>query len=125
NGPLTVTFGTEGLYHIKKEDPTYGVSRFILSAIHGVLEFEGKYNYFAAMAYVYHLPKLAYNRLMVIFDHQAENGQLPDVVGYWRGSIWVPSTMFIVDGMNQCGERELAREISQKYIDLCVKSDFR
>lgn len=45
--------------------------------------------------------------------------------GYWRGPIWAPSTMIIVDGLNECGEHEFAKEISKKYIDLCVKSGFR
>ena len=45
--------------------------------------------------------------------------------GYWRGPIWAPSTMIIVDGLNQCGEHQLAKEISQKYIDICANSGFR
>ena len=45
--------------------------------------------------------------------------------GYWRGAIWAPQTMIIVDGLNQCGEHQLAKEISQKYIDLCSNSGFR
>ena len=45
--------------------------------------------------------------------------------GYWRGAIWAPQTMIIVDGLNECGEHQLAKEISQKYIDICVNSGFR
>ncbi|RIJ50824.1 hypothetical protein D1614_02565 [Maribellus luteus] len=45
--------------------------------------------------------------------------------GYWRGPIWAPSTMIVVDGLNACGEHEFAKEIAQRYIDLCVKSGFR
>jgi len=43
---------------------------------------------------------------------------------YWRGAIWAPSTMIIVDGLNKCGEHELAKEISRKYCDLCLNSGF-
>lgn len=35
--------------------------------------------------------------------------------GYWRGPIWAPSTHLIVDGLMQCGEKELAREIATRF----------
>ena len=44
--------------------------------------------------------------------------------GYWRGPIWAPTTMIIVDGLKKSGEQELAKEIAQKFCDLCVKSGF-
>ena len=44
--------------------------------------------------------------------------------GYWRGPIWAPTTMIIVDGLKNSGEQELAKEIAQKFCDLCVKSGF-
>jgi len=44
--------------------------------------------------------------------------------GYWRGPIWAPSTMIIVDGLNKCGEHELAKEISRRFCNLCSKSGF-
>jgi putative isomerase len=44
--------------------------------------------------------------------------------GYWKGPIWAPSTMIIVDGLNKCGESVLAKEIATKFCDLCQKSGF-
>ena len=35
--------------------------------------------------------------------------------GHWRGPIWAPSTLLIVDGLNQCGETALAREIAGRF----------
>jgi len=47
---------------------------------------------------------------------------VPD--GYWRGPIWAPSTMIIVDGLNRCGEEKLVKEIVEKFCDMCKKSGF-
>ena len=44
--------------------------------------------------------------------------------GYWRGPIWAPSTLLLVDGLNRCGERALARDIAQAFADLAVRSGF-
>lgn len=44
--------------------------------------------------------------------------------GYWKGPIWAPSTMIIVDGLNKCGEHELATDIAKRFCDLCSKSGF-
>ena len=44
--------------------------------------------------------------------------------GYWRGPIWAPSTMLLVDGLNNCGETEFAREISRRFCDMAAKSGF-
>ncbi len=38
--------------------------------------------------------------------------------GYWRGPIWAPSTMLLVDGLNRCGESELAGEVARRYCDM-------
>jgi len=35
--------------------------------------------------------------------------------GYWRGPVWAPSTMLIVDGLGRIGETRLAREIAQRF----------
>lgn len=42
--------------------------------------------------------------------------------GYWRGPIWAPSTMIIVDGLWNAGEKEFAREIAYKFCSMCKKS---
>jgi putative isomerase len=35
--------------------------------------------------------------------------------GYWRGPIWAPSTMIIVDGLAAAGELEFARELARRF----------
>lgn len=32
--------------------------------------------------------------------------------GYWRGSVWAPMNKMIVDGLERCGDTELARDIA-------------
>ena len=44
--------------------------------------------------------------------------------GYWLGPIWAPTTLIIADGFKRAGEDELAKEIAQKFCDMCVKSGF-
>lgn len=44
--------------------------------------------------------------------------------GYWRGPIWAPDTMILVDGLAACGERESAVEISRRFCDLCAREGF-
>jgi len=44
--------------------------------------------------------------------------------GYWRGPIWAPSTMLIVDGLKESGEELLAKEIVLKFANMCSKSGF-
>lgn len=39
--------------------------------------------------------------------------------GYWRGPIWAPSTMLLVDGLEQAGEKELARSIARGFCTMC------
>ncbi|QHT62900.1 hypothetical protein GXP70_25040 [Paenibacillus lycopersici] len=35
--------------------------------------------------------------------------------GYWRGPIWAPSTMLLVEGVAAAGDRELAEEVSRRF----------
>jgi putative isomerase len=42
--------------------------------------------------------------------------------GYWRGPIWAPSTMIMVEGLAACGEMELARDISRRFCDMAARS---
>jgi len=44
--------------------------------------------------------------------------------GYWRGPIWAPSTMVIVEGLAACGEVSLARDLARKFCDLCAANGF-
>lgn len=44
--------------------------------------------------------------------------------GYWRGPIWAPSTMLIVDGLKESGETSLAKDIVLKFANMCSRSGF-
>lgn len=44
--------------------------------------------------------------------------------GYWRGPIWAPSTLLLVDGLDKCGEKELAKETAKRFLKLAKKSGF-
>jgi putative isomerase len=44
--------------------------------------------------------------------------------GYWRGPIWAPSTLLLVEGLAACGEVDLAREIARRFCDLCAQNGF-
>ncbi|MGE8203697.1 amylo-alpha-1,6-glucosidase [Heyndrickxia sp. NPDC080065] len=42
--------------------------------------------------------------------------------GYWRGPIWAPSTMLLIDGLQSCGENELARKTAEKFCIMANQS---
>ena len=42
--------------------------------------------------------------------------------GYWRGPIWAPSTLIILDGLAALGEKALVRELSVKFCDMAARS---
>ncbi|NLF39640.1 hypothetical protein GX586_09360 [bacterium] len=44
--------------------------------------------------------------------------------GYWRGPIWAPSTMLIVDGLAHAGFRAQAAMIARRFCDMCARSGF-
>lgn len=44
--------------------------------------------------------------------------------GYWRGPIWAPSTMLIIDGLRESGEETLAKDIAIRFLNLCSMSGF-
>ena len=45
---------------------------------------------------------------------------VPD--GYWRGPIWAPSTMLLVDGLAACGELDAARDIARRFCRMAARS---
>ncbi|WP_413374165.1 amylo-alpha-1,6-glucosidase [Paenibacillus taichungensis] len=45
---------------------------------------------------------------------------IPD--GYWRGPIWAPSTMLLVEGVAAAGDLELAREVSHRFCCMLSRS---
>ncbi|SHF62286.1 Glycosyl hydrolase family 63 C-terminal domain-containing protein [Caldanaerobius fijiensis DSM 17918] len=44
--------------------------------------------------------------------------------GYWRGPIWAPSTMLLIDGLKASGEEDYAKEVSRRFVDMASKSGF-
>ncbi|HVO70590.1 MAG TPA: trehalase family glycosidase [Aggregatilineaceae bacterium] len=42
--------------------------------------------------------------------------------GYWRGPIWAPSTLLLIDGLKRVGEPELARDMSRRFCDMAARS---
>jgi putative isomerase len=44
--------------------------------------------------------------------------------GYWRGPIWAPSTMLIVDGLHSLGEDELVHDIVTKFANMVSDGEF-
>lgn len=42
--------------------------------------------------------------------------------GYWRGPIWAPSTMIIVDGLFRGGREQLARDIARRFCSMVARS---
>lgn len=44
--------------------------------------------------------------------------------GYWRGPIWAPSTMLMLDGLEKCGETALVKEVARRFVDMTAASGF-
>lgn len=44
--------------------------------------------------------------------------------GYWRGPMWAPATLMVVDGLLDAGEKHLALEVAKRFCDACVKGGF-
>lgn len=42
--------------------------------------------------------------------------------GYWRGPIWAPSSMIVIDGLYQSGEIEFAKEATCRFCNMVQKS---
>lgn len=53
---------------------------------------------------------------------ESPNSELYVSDGYWRGPIWAPTTLIIVYGLTECGEYDLAKEISKRFCDNCLKN---
>jgi len=47
---------------------------------------------------------------------------LPD--GYWRGPIWAPSSILILDGLYKLGEKELVKEAAGRFAEMASQSGF-
>lgn len=66
------------------------------------------------------LKELKSDRFLTTHGYATEAVKSPlyEADGYWRGPIWAPSTMLLVDGLNRCGEKEMANEVAERYCNL-------
>jgi putative isomerase len=53
-------------------------------------------------------------------ENPTSNMYSPD--GYWRGPIWAPSTLIMVDALNDIGEKDLAESIARSFCRMCQAS---
>jgi len=44
--------------------------------------------------------------------------------GYWRGAIWPPPMMMIIDGLADAGRHDLARDLAQRFCRMCATHGF-
>lgn len=42
--------------------------------------------------------------------------------GYWRGPIWAPSTMLLIDGLITSGEEDFAQDLAGRYCEMATRS---
>ena len=50
--------------------------------------------------------------------------ELYEVDGYWRGPIWAPAMILIIDGLVSVGETEFARDLSKRFCDMIKDNGF-
>lgn len=43
---------------------------------------------------------------------------------YWRGAIWAPVTLLMVEALEECGEEQLAKEISRRFCSMVQQHGF-
>lgn len=43
---------------------------------------------------------------------------------YWRGPIWAPTTLLFIEAFEECGEQQLANEVTEKFLELCKYGGF-
>jgi putative isomerase len=42
--------------------------------------------------------------------------------GYWRGPIWAPSTLIMVEGLAAVGRNQLAKDLARQFCDMAARS---
>jgi glycogen debranching enzyme len=65
-------------------------------------------------------------RFFTKFGLATESPESPkyEADGYWRGPIWAPSTMLLVDGLAHSGQEGLAGEVARRFCKMCSNSGF-
>lgn len=56
------------------------------------------------------------------FASEAVSSSLYEADGYWRGPIWAPSTLLLVEGLYKSGEKAFACEIAKRFCDMVSQS---
>ncbi|MDD3278903.1 MAG: trehalase family glycosidase [Lachnospiraceae bacterium] len=44
--------------------------------------------------------------------------------GYWRGPIWAPSTLLLLDGLEACGEHEFAKDVAERFCNMVKNNGY-
>jgi glycogen debranching enzyme len=55
---------------------------------------------------------------------EAIDSPLYEEDAYWRGPIWAPTTLLFVEAFEECGEQQLATEVTEKFLELCKHGGF-
>lgn len=58
------------------------------------------------------------------FATEAYTSRLYDPDGYWRGPIWAPPTLFLVEGLYRSGEENLAKDVAKRFCKMAKQSGF-
>lgn len=58
------------------------------------------------------------------FATEAYTSSLYDPDGYWRGPIWAPPTLFLVEGLYKSGEENLAKDVAERFCKMVKRSGF-
>lgn len=66
------------------------------------------------------------NSIVTPYGPASEHPDSPYFIedGYWRGAVWAPQYYFLVEGLNQCGEKKWAKKLAANYAEMCKKSGF-
>lgn len=55
---------------------------------------------------------------------ESPKSKLYDPDGYWRGPIWAPPTLLIIDGLRSLKENDFAEELAKRFCNTCNKNGF-
>lgn len=55
---------------------------------------------------------------------ESPQSKLYEADGYWRGPIWAPTTLLIIDGLKSLKEDAFAAELAKRFCNTCNKSGF-
>lgn len=58
------------------------------------------------------------------FATESPDSPFYDPDGYWRGPIWAPAMMLLIDGLAACGEGDFAREIAERFCRTMQQNGF-